>query len=180
MAIGKPWIKGGPIDKLDFTKVKVRFEGDSISLQECFEMIANRINEAEEEKQKAKEKVERYENEINADSRVQELSSRLEEAYKDLRRSFQITESETKAISEWKEKHDIEQHGLNTLDKKLRAGGAIGGRYHYEFHPTSIGTAGDCVCGSCQNKAFQEAKGDRERYKKLLKKYDAIFEFSEL
>lgn len=180
MAIGKPWIKGGPIDKLDFTKINVRFEGDSISLQECFEMIANRINEAEEEKQKAKEKVDQYENEINADSRVQELSSKLEEAYKDLRRGFQITESEEKTISEWKEKHDIKQHGLNTLNKKLRAGGAIGGRYHYEFHPTSIGTAGNCICSSCQIKAFQEAKGNREKYKKLLEKYDAIFEFSEL
>ena len=180
MAIGKPWIKGGLVDKLDFTKVNVRFEGDSISLQECFEMIANRINEAEEEKQKAKETVNKYENEINADSRVQELSSRLEEAYKDLRRGFQITESEAKAISEWKEKHDIEQHGLNTLDKKLRAGGAIGGRYHYEFHPTSIGTAGFCICGSCKNKAFQKARGNRKKYNKLLEEYDAEFEFSEL
>lgn len=162
------------------TKVKVQFEGDSTSLQESFEMIANCINEAEKEKQKAKEEVERYENEINADSRVQELSSRLEEAYKDLRRGFQITESEEKAISEWKEKHDVEQHGLDTLNKKLHAGGAIGGRYHYEFHPTSIGTAGDCVCSSCQNKAFQEARGNREKYKKLLEKYDAEFDFSDL
>lgn len=180
MAIGKPWIKGGSIDKLDFTKVNVRFEGDSISLQECFEMIANRINEAEEIKTKANEKIKRYEEEINADVRVQELTVQLKKAKDDLYRGFGISEDEEKAISDWKEKHDIEQHGLNTLDKKLRAGGAIGGRYHYEFHPTSIGTAGDCVCGSCQNKAFQEAKGDRERYKKLLKKYDAIFEFSEL
>lgn len=180
MAIGKPWIKGGPIGKLDFTKVNVRFEGDSISLQECFEMIANRINEAEEIKTKANEKIKRYEEEINADVRVQELTVQLKKAKDDLRRGFQITEDEEKAISDWKEKHDIEQHGLNTLDKKLRAGGAIGGRYHYEFHPTSIGTAGDCVCGSCQNKAFQEAKGNREKYKKLLEKYNATFEFSEL
>lgn len=180
MAIGKPWIKGGSIDKLDFTKVNVRFEGDSISLQECFEMIANRINEAEEIKTKANEKIKRYEEEINADVRVQELTVQLKKAKDDLYRGFGISEDEEKAISDWKEKHDIEQHGLNTLNKKLHAGGAIGGRYHYEFHPTSIGIAADCVCGSCQNKAFQEAKGDRERYKKLLKKYDAIFEFSEL
>lgn len=180
MAIGKPWIKGGPIDKLDFTKVNVRFEGDSISLQECFEMIANRINEAEEEKQKAKEKVDQYENEINADSRVQELSSRLEEAYKDLRRGFQITESEAKAISEWKEKHDIEQHGLNTLNKKLRAGGAIGGRYSYEFHPTSIGVSGHCVCNKCKRKALVESVGNLEQYRELIETYDADFEFLEI
>lgn len=180
--MGKPWIKNGVIDRkvMQREMKNIRFGGDAISLVECFNMIVDFINEAEEEKEKAKQKIEEYEKNINADSRVQELSSRLEEAYEDLRRGFQITESEAKAISEWKEKHDIEQHGLNTLDKKLRAGGAIGGRYHYEFHPTSIGTAGDCVCGSCQNKAFQEAKGDRERYKKLLKKYDATFEFSEL
>ena len=180
MTIEKPWIKGGPVDELDFTKLNVRFESDSISLQKCFEMIANRINEAEEEKQKAKEKVDRYENEINADSRVQELSSRLEEAYKDLRRGFQITESEAKAISEWKEKHDIEQHSLNTLDKKLRAGGAIGGRYHYEFHPTSIGTACVCVCNKCNRRALRESAGDYEDYVKLKEKYDAEFKFREL
>lgn len=180
MTIKKPWIKGGPVDELDFTKLNVRFESDSISLQKCFEMIANRINEAEEEKQKAKEKVDRYENEINADVRVQELTVQLKKAKDDLYRGFGISEDEEKAISDWKEKHDIEQHGLNTLDKKLRAGGAIGGRYHYEFHPTSIGVAADCVCGSCQNKAFAESQGDREKYKRLLKAYDATFEFSEL
>lgn len=180
--MGKPWIKNGVIDRkvMQREMKNIRFGGDAISLVECFNMIVDFINEAEEEKEKAKQKIEEYEKNINADVRIQELSSRLEEAYKDLRRGFQITESEAKAISEWKEKHDIEQHGLNTLDKKLRVGGAIGGRYHYEFHPTSIGTAGDCVCGSCQNKAFQEAKGDREKYKKLLEKYDAAFEFSEL
>lgn len=180
MAIGKPWIKGGLVDKLDFAKVNVRFEGNSISLQECFEMIADYINEAEEIKTRANEKIKQYEEEINADVRVQELTAQLKKAKDDLYRGFGISENEEKAISDWKEKHDIEQHGLNTLDKKLRAGGAISGRYHYEFHPTSIGVAADCICGSCQNKAFIESQGDRERYKKLLKAYDAKFEFSEL
>lgn len=185
--MGKPYIKGGSIDKEEleelaktFKTVNFRFSSDAISLGHCFEMIAERINEAENIKRQATEKIKQYENEINADSRVKELTAKLEEVYKDLRRGFQITESETKAISEWKEKHDIEQHGLNTLDKKLRAGGTIGGRYHYEFHPTSIGTVCVCVCNKCNRRALRESAGDYEDYVKLKEKYDAEFKFREL
>lgn len=185
--MGKPYIKGGSINKEEleelaktFKTANFRFSSDAISLGHCFEMIAERINEAENIKQQAAEKIKQYENEINADSRVKELTAKLEESYKAQRRAFKISEEEEKNIKLWKEKHDAQRHNLNTLEKKLHAGGAIGGRYHYEFHPTSIGTAGSCICGSCQNKAFQEAKGDREKYKKLLEKYDAAFEFSEL
>lgn len=182
MAIGKPWIKGGSVDRKELAKAfrEVRFGGDAISLQDCFNMIVDRINEAEEIKTRANEKVKRYEEEINADVRVQELTTQLKEAKDDLYRGFGISEEEAKAISDWKEMHDIEQHSLKTLDEKLRAGGAIGGRYYYEFHPTSIGISADCICGSCQHRAFTQAHGDYQEYKKLLKAYDAKFEFSEL
>lgn len=182
MGIGKPWIKDGVIDRKAMREEMkdIRFSGDAISLVECFNMIADRINEAEEAKDAAKQKVKEYEENINADVRVQELTAKLKEAREDLYRGFRITEQEELSITKWKKQHDIKMHGLDTLDKKLRAGGAIGGRYHYAFYPTSIGIAGDCICGKCESQAFAEAKGDKEKYKKLLEKYDATFEFSEL
>lgn len=178
--MGLPWIKNGKIDVAALHNIKWRNASDSITFVQACQIIADRINEAEEEREKAREKVKKYEEEINADSRIQELQDQLQAAKADLSRGFRIYENEEAAIAEWKEKHDIEAHGLNTLDKKLRAGGAIGGRYHYEFHPTSIGTACVCVCGKCQRRAMQDSEGDYETYIKLKKKYDAEFEFREL
>ena len=180
--MGIPWIKGGKIDKDKLPKFPFTFRdyADAITFEQACQIIADYINEMEEEKEKAREKVKKYEEEINADVRVQELTAKLEELQFKVRRGFKITESESKAIQEWKNKHDIKQHKLDTNDKKLRAGGAIGGRYSYVFYPTSIGTAGICICNRCNKKAIKESKGDYEKYVNLKKKYDAEFEFAEL
>lgn len=180
--MGRPWIKDGKIDTSAVHKLfdKVQFGEDAISFEQWLMIFIDRINEAEDAKEAAQRKVKEYEEKINADSRVKEIKAKYDEATKALYRGFGISQGESEEITAWKEKHDVEQHGLNSLDKKLRAGGAIGGRYHYQFVPTSIGTVGTCVCGSCERKAFAEAKGDREKYNKLKKKYDAEFDFSEL
>ena len=180
--MGLPWIKDGKVDKKDLDKFfgKVKYDHDAISFLNCVGAIIDRINEAEEEKQKAQEKVKEYETSINADARVKEIKAKYEEATKALFRGFAISENDEKNITKWKTQHDAKRHGLDTLEKRMQAGGAIGGRYHYEFLPTSIGTIGTCVCGRCAQKAFEEAKGDREKYRQLKKKYDAEFEFSEL
>lgn len=119
------------------------------SLDECFLAIKERIASTERvneylRKENQVLKDEHYENE-----EIKKLSQKLEEARADLRRGFGITKEEQEAIQKWKDKHDIEDHGLDTLDKKIRSGGAIGGRYTYEFIPTSIGTIGviKCLCG---------------------------------
>lgn len=180
--MGLPWIKDGKVDKKDLDKFfeKVKYDHDAISFLNCVGAIIDRINEAEEEKQKAQEKVKEYETSINADARVKEIKAKYEEATKALFRGFAISENDEKNIAKWKTQHDAKRHGLDTLEKRMQAGGAIGGCYHYEFLPTSIGTIGTCVCGRCERKAFAEAKGDREKYNKLKKKYDAEFDFSEL
>lgn len=125
-------------------------------LDECFLAIKERIASTERVNEYLKKenqvlKDEHYENE-----EIKKLSQKLEEARADLRRGFGITEDEQKAIQRWKDKHDIEDHGLNTLDKKLRSGGAIGGRYTYEFIPTSIGTIGVIKCSCGKEFTFRE------------------------
>lgn len=180
--MGTPWIKGGKINKNKLPKFPFTYRNyeDAITFEQACQIIADRINEVEEEKEKAREKVRKYEEEINADVRVQELQSELEELQSNFRRSFKITEAEEKAISKWKDKHDIEQHNLDAPNRKLQAGGAIGGRYHYKFVPTSIGTVGICICGKCQRKAMFDSKGIYDDYIRLKKEYDAEFEFREL
>lgn len=182
--MGLPWLKREKIDTSAVHKLfgdnKVLFEHDAINFEDCIMMIVDRINAAEEDKQTALDKVKKYEEEINADARVKEIKAKYEEATKALYRGFAISENDEKNITKWKTQHDVKRHGLDTLEKRMQAGGAIGGRYHYEFLPTSIGTIGTCVCGRCAQKAFEEAKGDREKYRQLKKKYDAEFDFSEL
>ena len=58
---------------------------------------------------------------------------------------FEPTEREDVKIREWKEKHNNEAH-----NGSYAYAGAIGGRYTYEFTPTSIGTIGvvKCICGA--------------------------------
>lgn len=108
-----------------------------------------RIKYLEEENRKLKEK-------YNKDEEIQKMQQRLNEMQKDYYRGFPISEKEEKKISEWKEKHDVEAHGLNTLNKKLKAGGCIGGRYSYHFVPTSIGVSGTVRCSCGAEFEFQE------------------------
>ena len=176
--MGIPWIKSGKIDLN--TLPKIRNYSDAITFEQACIIIANHINEVEEEKEKMRARVREYEENINADTRVIELKEQLTQAREEMYNGFRISNAEREAISKWKDKHDIKVHGLNTSEKKLAAGGAIGGRYHYEFYPTSIGTAGVCVCGRCQRKAWQEAKGIYDAYVALKKKYDVEFEFADL
>lgn len=179
--MGRPYIKSGLIDKDSINEqIRIRYTGDSINFQECINMIIDRINEAEEEKQNAQQAVRKYEEKINADSRVKEIKAKYDEATMALYRGFGISKEESEAITDWKNQHDKNQHGLFTDSMKLKAGGVSGGRYHYKFYPTTIGTSAECVCGACERKAFKEAKGDLELYRELLKKYDAKFEFQDL
>lgn len=114
------------------------------------------------------------------DETLQDMKEQLEEMKSDYYRGFPISESEYDAIQEWKDHHYNLRHSAVTLNDKLKMDGAVGGVFHYEFVPTSIGTSGSCVCGYCKNKALIDSNGDRNKYYKLLKEYDTKFEFQEL
>ena len=65
-------------------------------------------------------------------------------------RGFPISEAEENKIEAWKTKHDVEDHGYDTFEKRLKAEGVFGGRYSYHFYPTAIGICGEihCSCGA--------------------------------
>ena len=71
--MGIPWIKNGKIDIAELSNIKWRNDSDSITFVEACQIIADRINEAEEAKEKAQARVREYEENINADTRVQRL-----------------------------------------------------------------------------------------------------------
>lgn len=114
------------------------------------------------------------------DETLQDMKARLKEMEDDYYRGFPISELEQKAISKWKDNHYTKKHNAKTNRERLAMGGAIGGTFHYEFISTSIGTAGICICGSCQRKAMKDSGGDSSKYQELLKEYDAEFEFQEM
>ena len=61
------------------------------------------------------------------------MKSEYDKMKSDYLRGFPVTEEEEKKIKEWILSHDL----IST--------GAIGGRFKYEFVPTSIGTVGSVI-----------------------------------
>lgn len=100
---------------------------------------------------------ERLKSGIYGNSVVKELEEENKRLRQDNLRGFPITEEQAKAIEEWRIKHESEVHGRKTLEDRLRAGGAIGGKYYYRFVTCSIGIVGEIVCSECeQSFEFQE------------------------
>ena len=112
------------------------------------EMNEDRIAYLEKENKRLRE-------EYDKDEEVKELKEKLEEMRNELSRGFSISKEEQEQINEWKKKHEADAHGLKTRAQRMRAMGTIGGRYHYEFRPTSIGTVGKIVCSCGAEFEFQ-------------------------
>ena len=109
--------------------------------EECLMSIQKRYQDAEAAIEKLEKENKALKNEHYKDEELQKLQKELDSLRRDLSRGFPISEKEQKEIREWQKKHDEEEHGGVS---------AIGGKYAYEFTPTSIGTFGSvkCVCGA--------------------------------
>ena len=90
------------------------------------------------------------------DNELLRMESELKTMKEDYYQGFPISEEEQKSIREWMNKHDEEVHHARTLDDKLKLGGCCGGRYTYEFTPTSIGTIGTVKCSCGAKFTFQD------------------------
>ena len=103
--------------------------------------LADYLKEADEERKKAVDKLA----EFNKDEKIQELEKKLaaQKQRANDTRSFSIEPEDVKRIDDWKARHEAEKHNGSGY------AGAIGGRYTYEFTPTSRGTFGRirCSCG---------------------------------
>ena len=79
-----------------------------------------------------REENKRLKDEQYKDNELQKMKEEYDRMKEDYYRGFPISEEEEKRIQEWKD-------SLPKYDNMKI--GAIGGRYHYEFHPTSIGVS---------------------------------------
>ena len=98
-------------------------------LYDHYRAIIRRNEYLEEENKRIKD--EKYQNEELANMKAQ-----YDKMKKDYYRGFAISEEEEKRISEWQDKV-INERG------ELKA--TIGGRFKYEFYPTSIGVIGTVI-----------------------------------
>ena len=83
------------------------------------------------------------------DEELAAMKQEVEEMKKALSRSFLVSEDEWKRINEWKHKHEIEKHGLDTDEKRMNAHGCCGGNWKFVFLPTSLGVIGTVKCETC-------------------------------
>lgn len=138
---------------------------DEADINEYLSVIKYNLLHKEKLTQKLREQLKDAKDEAYKDKELTAARDAIREMNEKLSHSFEVTKDEWDAIHEWQQHHG---HG----------------DFVYEFYPTSIGTIGTCYCTTCRNKAYNLATEnytlDRERYKKLLKEYDASFDFQEL
>lgn len=110
-------------------------------LIEILTELADYVSEAEKERADAVQKVKDF----NKDEEIVKLKKQLEEKREKAKNTFVFTvdADRVEKIRKWKAQHEKEKHNGSSY------AGAIGGRYTYEFTPTSIGEFGRirCSCG---------------------------------
>lgn len=109
--------------------------------EECLMAMKKRYEDAEATIEKLEKENKALKDEHYKDGELQRIQEELTSLRQARYRGFPISEEEQEKIKEWQRKHDKEAHGGVS---------AIGGKYAYEFIPTSIGTFGSvkCVCGA--------------------------------
>ena len=112
-------------------------------LDKCFSEIKDYVYMCEKDIREALDKVAEW----NKDEEIQKLREEIYELkYRSNKGiSFIVTEEELEQINAWQDEHIKKYHGGDSYC------GAIGGRFHYKFIPTSIGDIGYVYCGSCEN-----------------------------
>lgn len=133
------------------------FEGMRVEVKSLFD----RIDWLQKENKRLQE--ENYK-----DEELTKMKKELDNVRKDLYRGFGISQEENESVRNWEKKHNEKYH-------QNKWNGAV----TYMFVPTNIGTFGSVCCDKCRYKAMRDAKGDTEKYNKLLKEYDAEFTFQE-
>ena len=126
-------------------------------VDKCMKMLQYRFDDKNRTINNLRNQIKELTDSQYKDKELQKMKAELEKMQREYNRGFPITDDEWKAIETWKEKHDREVHGLTECNE--RVGGAIGGRYTFEFIPTTIGIIGTIKCGDCGEKfTFRELK----------------------
>lgn len=121
------------------------------SPEESLNDLAEAIKDLKSQIERLRNENANLKNEAYKDSELAKMKEERDRAREEMHHGFPISESEYKAINDWKEKHDAEKHNARTVKERMRLEGVCGGRYTYIFVPTTIGTVGKikCSCGEC-------------------------------
>lgn len=105
------------------------------TIQQVFEHNQDTINRLITENNKLKDAAYK-------DNELADMKKSYNEMQEDYWRGFPISKEEKDFIDEWTKDHLIKKHSDTYC-------GVIGGRFTYEFTPTSIGVVGKikCICG---------------------------------
>lgn len=120
-------------DEKDIEELFNCLRGNILGKEKTIEYLRNQLEEARANTYK--------------DAELTKIKARYEEMKKDYYRGFPVSEEERKAIREWQNKHEENHKGGH---------GCCGGKYTYEFIPTSIGTIGTIKCSCGKEFTFQE------------------------
>lgn len=145
---------------LDDIKYRTIVDGEYMEVEtvdKCMKMLRYRFNDQKKTINNLRNQIKDFTDSQYKDKELQKMKVELEKMRREYNRGFPITDKEWDAIETWKGKHDREVHGLTECNEKI--GGAIGGRYIFEFIPCTIGTIGTIKCGDCGEKfIFRELK----------------------
>ena len=103
-----------------------------------------------EEKNKVIKSLQTAVNNFSLDDAIIEKDREIKSLRNELANGFSITGEEWEAIHQWQDKHIKEVHNGDSYS------GAIGGRWTYEFTPTSIGDIGTVKCSCGAEYTFRE------------------------
>ena len=121
------------------------------SIETDFQRLYDHYRDVYNQNEWLRKENERLKSEAYKDEELSKMKESYEKMKKEYYLGFPISEKEDKKIREWINKQTEGQ------DFRKASGGAIGGRFHYEFIPTSIGTIGTVIDGLTGEKfTFQE------------------------
>ena len=118
------------------------------SIENDLKRIYDHYRKVVNENEYLRKENERLKSEAYKDEELSKMKEKYDQMSKDYYRGFPISEKEEKKIDEWIEKQ---------MEKHPSGRSTIGGRFTYEFFPTSIGTDGSIIDGLTGDKFnFQE------------------------
>lgn len=149
------------------------FSATDSELMQALDLIKERYQNKKKQIQNLWGQLKNFKAQVYKDEELAKMKQSYDRMKKDYNRGFAMTEEQTAHVHDWRVTHENNHHGGYPAYH-----GVSGGGYAYEFVPTAIGLAQRCICTSCRYKALKNSGGDGDKYEDLLKKYDAVFDFT--
>lgn len=132
----------------DFIEMIEKLE--EMRTDELIDGISKTLKNKDKEIKELRNENEQLRNEAYKDNEFQRLKEHINGLNQIISHSFPISEEEYEKINKWQEEHIKTKHNSDSY------AGAIGGRYTYEFIPTSIGIIGKVRCSCGEEFVFSE------------------------